>query len=67
MYEAFSEFLVRLSGNTVLWAVCVIAAMAVTAVALYVFWDLVGRVVSLVRPGARARSVRSGGRPSRGG
>ncbi len=66
MYEALSEFLVRLSGSTVLWAVCVIAAMAVTAVALYVFWDLVGRGVSLVRPGGRNRNTPGGGRTARG-
>ena len=66
MYEAFSEFLVRLSGNTVLWAVFVIAAMAVTAVALYIFWDLVGRGVSLVRPGGRHRNTPGGGRTTRG-
>ena len=54
MYELLSEFLVRLSGSPGLWAVSVIAAMAVTAVALYVFWDLVGRVVALFRPGGWA-------------
>ena len=47
MPEVVSEFLLALSGNTVLWAVAVIAAMAVTAVALYVFWDLVGRGIAL--------------------
>lgn len=48
MPEVFSEFLLALSDKTVLWAVTVIAAMAVTAVLLYVFWDLVGRGISLV-------------------
>ncbi len=47
MPEVFSEFLLALSDRTVLWAVTVIAAMAVTAVLLYVFWDLVGRGISL--------------------
>ena len=66
MYEAFVEFLVRLSGNAVLWAVCVIATMAVTAVALYLFWDLVGRGVSLVRPGGRAQNAGRNRRSSQG-
>ncbi len=66
MYEAFSEFLVRLSGQGALWAVSVILAMAVTAVALYVFWDLVGRGVSLVRRGGRNRNPPGGGRTDRG-
>ena len=47
MPEVFSEFLLALSDRTALWAVTVIAAMAVTAVLLYVFWDLVGRGISL--------------------
>ena len=47
MYEAMFEFLAGLSANPGLWAVSVIAAMAVTAVVLYVFWDLVGRGVAL--------------------
>ena len=63
MYEAFSEFLVRLSSQGALWAVSVILAMAVTAVVLYVFWDLVGRGVSLVRPGGRDRNTPGGGPP----
>ena len=66
MYEAFSEFLVRLSGQGALWAVSVILAMAVTAVVLYVFWDLVGRGVSLVRPGGRNRNRTGGGRAAQG-
>ena len=53
MYEAFSEFLLELSRHRILWAVCVIAAMAVTAVALYFFWDLVARGVALARPRGR--------------
>ncbi len=55
MPAVFSEFLVTLSGETVLWAVAVIAAMAVTAAFLYVFWDLVGRGISLA-----ARALNSG-------
>ena len=53
------EILNVLRGYSVVWAVAVIAAMAVTAVVLYVFWDLVGRGISLV---ARALNV---GRPRR--
>ncbi len=67
MYEAFSEFLARLSGQGALWAVSVILAMAITAVALYVFWDLVGRGISLVRPGGRDRNTPGGRRTPRGG
>jgi uncharacterized membrane protein len=47
MYLALSEFLVSLSGNSIVWAISVVAAMAVTAVVLYFFWDLVWRGVSL--------------------
>lgn len=54
MYQAFSEFLLELSRHKILWAVCVIAAMAVTAVVLYFFWDLVGRGVALARPRGRS-------------
>ncbi len=54
MYQAFTEFLLELSRNRILWAVCVIAAMAVTAVVLYFFWDLVGRGVALARPRGRS-------------
>jgi hypothetical protein len=42
------EILDVLRSYSVLWSVVVIAAMAVTAVVLYVFWDLVGRGISLV-------------------
>ena len=54
MYEAFSEFLLELSRHKILWSVCVIAAMAVTAVVLYFFWDLVARGVALTRPRGRS-------------
>ncbi len=54
MYQALSDFLLELSRHKILWAVCVIAAMAVTAVVLYVFWDLVGRGVALARPRGRS-------------
>ena len=54
MPEVVSEFLLALSGQTVLWAVAVIAAMAITAALLYGFWDLVGRGIALV---ARALNV----------
>ena len=47
MPAAFGEILVTLREYTVLWAIVVIATMAITAVILYVFWDLVGRVISL--------------------
>ncbi len=47
MCQAISDFLVRLSGNSGLWAISVVASMAVTAVTLYLFWDLVARAVSL--------------------
>ncbi len=43
-----------LRSYSVVWSVVVIAAMVVTAVALYFFWDLVGRGISLV---ARALNV----------
>ena len=59
MPPVVSEILVDLRSYTVLWAVLVIVAMAVTAVVLYVFWDLVGRGISLM---ARTLNV---GRPGR--
>ena len=58
MPAVFSEIVVELRNYAVLWAVVVIAAMAVTAVALYVFWDLVGRGISLV---ARALNIGQSG------
>lgn len=63
MYQALSEFLLELSRHKILWAVCVIAAMAVTAVSLYVFWDLVARGIALARPRVRSPGDR---RPGRG-
>lgn len=57
MYQSFGEFLLLWSARPELWAVSVIALMAVTAVALYFFWDLVGRAVSL---GARRWNRRRG-------
>ena len=59
MPPVVSEILVELRSYTVLWAVLVIVAMAVTAVVLYVFWDLVGRGISLM-----ARTLNAG-RPVR--
>ena len=57
MPAVIAEILIELKNHTVLWAIIVIAAMAVTAVVLYVFWDLVGRGISLA---ARAFNI---GRP----
>ncbi len=62
MYQAFTEFLLELSRHRILWAVCVIAAMAITAVVLYFFWDLVGRGVALARPRGRPAANRRSGR-----
>ena len=59
VYEALSEMLLSLSRHSVLWAVFVIVSMAVTAVVLYVFWDLVGRVVTLVRSLGRSGGISS--------
>lgn len=61
MPAVFSEIIVDLRSYAVLWAVVVIAAMAVTAVVLYVFWDLVGRGISLV---ARALNIGQSGQRS---
>ena len=62
MYQALSEFLLELSRHKILWAVCVIFAMAFTAVALYVFWDLVARAVALARPRGRSAADNRSGR-----
>lgn len=59
MPAVIAEILIELRDHTVLWAILVIAAMAVTAIVLYVFWDLVGRGISLV---ARVLSVGQPGR-----
>ena len=48
MYMALTEFLATLSLNAGVWAISVVASMAVTAVVLYFFWDLVWRAVSAV-------------------
>ena len=58
MYQVLSEFLLELSRHKILWAVCVIAAMAITAVTLYVLWDLVARGVALARPRGRSPADR---------
>ena len=63
MYQTFGEFLLRLSAHSELWAVFVIGMMAVTAVLLYLFWDGVGRGVSL---GARLWNGRRFGQPGNG-
>ena len=63
MYQTFGEFLLRLSAHSELWAVFVIGMMAVTAVLLYLFWDGVGRGVSL---GARLWNGRRYGQPGSG-
>ena len=63
MYQTFGEFLLRLSAHSELWAVFVIGMMAVTAVLLYLFWDVVGRGVSL---GARLWNGRRYGQPGNG-
>jgi len=47
MPAALWEIVFTLKGYPVLWALAVIAAMAVTAVVLYIFWDLVGRIISV--------------------
>ena len=48
MYQTLLQFLLELSGaRPELWSLTVIALMAVTAVALYFFWDLVARAVTL--------------------
>ena len=59
MPAALWEIAVTLKGYPVLWAVAVIAAMAATAVILYIFWDLGGTVISL------AARVLNTGRPGR--
>ncbi len=59
MPTIFSEILVALTAHTLLWAIIVIAAMAATAVTLFVFWDLLGRGITLV---ARAFNVSRTGR-----
>lgn len=58
MYQTLLQFLLELSGaRPELWSLTVIALMALTAVALYFFWDLVARAVTLaVRIWQRRRS-----------
>ena len=48
MYQTLTQFLLEISSaRPELWSLTVIALMAVTAVALYFFWDLVARAVAL--------------------
>ena len=48
MYQTLLQFLLQLSdARPELWSLAVIALMALTAVALYFFWDLVARAVTL--------------------
>ena len=61
MPALFTDFLLMLRDHTVLWAIAVIASMAITAVVLYFFWDLVGRAISLV-----SRALNLGGAGRRG-
>ena len=58
MYQTLLQFLLQLSSaRPELWSLAVIALMALTAVALYFFWDLVARAVTLaVRIWNRSRS-----------
>lgn len=58
MYQTLLQLLLQLSdARPDLWSLSVIALMAITAVALYFFWDLVARAVTLaVRIWNRGRS-----------
>lgn len=48
MYQALLQLLLQLSdARPELWSLSVIILMAITAVALYFFWDLVARAVTL--------------------
>ena len=48
MYQALLQLLLQLSdARPELWSLSVIIMMAITAVALYFFWDLVARAVTL--------------------
>lgn len=48
MYQTLVQFLLEISAaRPELWSLTVIALMAITAVALYFFWDLVARAVTL--------------------
>ena len=48
MYQTLLQLLLQLSdARPELWSLSVIILMAITAVALYFFWDLVARAVAL--------------------
>ena len=48
MYQTLLQLLLQLSdARPELWSLSVIILMALTAVALYFFWDLVARAVTL--------------------
>ncbi len=59
MFQAVLDSLVSLSGYPVLWALAMVVGMAVTAAALYLFWDLVWRGVSLLGRAGGARRRRN--------
>ena len=61
MPPALSDFLLALSSQTLLWSLVSIAAMAATAVALYIFWDLVGRGIAFLSRLVGRRRREAGG------
>ncbi|MDP6548731.1 MAG: hypothetical protein QF659_01480 [Dehalococcoidia bacterium] len=46
MYDAFTDFLITFSaGHSILWALLVVGVVASTSVILFVFWELVLRLL----------------------
>ena len=57
MYSAIEEFLKTFNVNyPLLWALLVMAVVAVTSLALYLFWELVLRLFSAGSDSRRSRS-----------
>ena len=61
MYSAIEEFLRTFNVNyPLLWALLVMAVVAVTSLALYLFWELALRLFSAGNTSWRSRSKEPG-------
>ena len=61
MFSAIEEFLRTFNVNyPLVWALLVMAIVAVTSLTLYLFWELVLRLVSAGNASRRSRSKEQG-------
>ena len=58
MFEAFSEFLTSLSNSyPLLWALFVMAVVAVISLVLFFFWEAIFRLLPTISPFGKGRRV----------